>query len=99
MHWYWLCTRAAPTLQETRENKLVLRELVSRWNRPVYEKEMHYRAARTMPDETEAMEVPSRGGSSAGRRRGGGGVSWNTPQRQMATKDEAVGNILNERAR
>lgn len=82
----------------------MLRELVSRWNRPVYEKETNYRAMRSMHDEPEAMEVTpsgrnggrSGGGGGAGRRRGAvGGMS----QRDGASRDEAVGNILNERAK
>lgn len=77
----------------------MLRELVTRWNRPVYEKETNYRAMRSMHDEPEAMEVaPKRsgGGGGGGRRHGMvGGMS----QRDGASRDEAVGNILNERAR
>ncbi|CAN0296653.1 unnamed protein product, partial [Ectocarpus sp. 13 AM-2016] len=84
---------------ETTENKRRLRQLVSKWNRPVYEKETNYRARRPAQDDLEAMEVPSRGGGGAAgsgvRRR----VVHGSMRRDGASKDEAVGNILNARAR
>lgn len=86
-----------PSPQETIENKRILRDLVSKWNRPVYEKETNYRARRPAHDDLEAMEVRPKGGASAGRRRvvsGGGGMS----QRDGPSRNEAVGNILNARA-
>ncbi|CAN0262515.1 unnamed protein product [Scytosiphon promiscuus] len=63
--------------QETIENKRVLRELVSRWNRPVYEKatRTNYGHNRSANDELEAME------------------------RDGPSRNEAVGNILNARAK
>ncbi|CAN0193561.1 unnamed protein product [Ectocarpus sp. 6 AP-2014] len=85
--------------EETTENKRRLRQLVSKWNRPVYEKETNYRARRPAQDDLEAMEVPTRGGGGAagsgGRRR----VVHGSMRRDGASKDEAVGNILNARAR
>ncbi|CAM9206249.1 unnamed protein product [Hapterophycus canaliculatus] len=89
--------------QETTENKRVLRELVSRWNRPVYEKatRTNYGHNRSANDELEAMEARPRGGargagSGSGMRRV---VSGSSSQRDGPSKNEAVGNILNARAR
>ncbi|CAM9707379.1 unnamed protein product [Ectocarpus fasciculatus] len=85
--------------EETTDNKRTLRGLVSKWNRPVYEKETNYRARRPAQDDLEAMEVPTRGGGGAagsgGRRR----VIHGSMRRDGASRDEAVGNILNARAR
>lgn len=81
--------------QETTENKRILRELVSKWNRPVYEKETNYRARRPAHDDLEAMEVRPKGASAARRRV----VSGSKSQRDGASRDEAVGNILNARAK
>lgn len=84
-----------PSSQETTENKRILRELVSKWNRPVYEKETNYRARRPAHDDLEAMEVRPKGASARRRVVSGGSMS----QRDFATRDEAVGNILNARAK
>lgn len=67
----------------------------------MYEKETNYRARRPAQDDLEAMEVPTRGGGGAAGRGGmrrvvHGGMS---SRRDGASKDEAVGNILNARAR
>lgn len=78
------------------ENKRVLRELVTRWNRPVYEKGTSYRAMRSH-DEPEAMEVTPSGSSSGVRRRRM--ISGNMSKRDGASRNEAVGNILSARAR
>lgn len=80
--------------QETTQNKRVLRELVAKWNRPVYEKATTHRAMRPAEDELEAMEVNPRGSSGARRV-----VAGRMSQRDGPSKDEAVGNILNAKAR
>lgn len=90
-----LVTATDRSKQETTQNKRVLRELVSRWNRPVYEKETNYRARRPAHDDLEAMEVRPKGGGGAGRRV----VSGSMSQRELASKDEAVGNILSAKAK
>lgn len=80
--------------QETTQNKRVLRELVAKWNRPVYEKATTHRAMRPAEDDLEAMEVNPRGGSGARRV-----VAGRMSQRDGPSKDEAVGNILNAKSR
>ncbi|CAM9661520.1 unnamed protein product, partial [Discosporangium mesarthrocarpum] len=71
--------------EETQENKTMLRELVHRWNRPIYEKETNYRALKGMREEPELDPVQQEEKAAnmavaAARRKRGGGV--------------AVGNIL-----
>ena len=62
----------------------------------MYEKETNYRARRPAHDDLEAMEVRPKGASAARRRVVSGG---SMSQRDFATRDEAVGNILNARAK
>lgn len=80
--------------KETTENKRVLRQLMHRWNRPIYEKETSYRAMRAVHDEPEAMEVmpPGAKAGGGGMRRG---MARGIPQRDWPGRDESVGNILN----
>lgn len=80
--------------QETTQNKRVLRELVAKWNRPVYEKATTHRAMRPAEDDLEAMEVNPRG--SNGMRRV---VAGRMSQRDGPSKNETVGNILNAKER
>lgn len=87
--------RANGMPQETIENKRVLKELMHRWNRPIYEKETNYRAMRAIQDEPEAMEAPGPGSRSSGGRR----IIGAMPQRNGPSRDESVGNILNARAK
>lgn len=68
---------------------------MSKWNRPVYEKETNYRARRPTHDDLEAMEVRPKGASAVRRRV----VSGSMSQRDGASRNEAVGNILNARAK
>lgn len=82
-----------PLTKETRENKIVIRELVSKWNRPVYGQDASYRAMRSMQEEPEAIEVTSSGNTSNSARRRMG-ATWNARKRENPSRDEAVGNIL-----
>lgn len=62
----------------------------------MYEKETNYRARRPPAhDDLEAMEARPKGGGGPRRRV----VSGRMSQRELASKDEAVGNILNARAK
>lgn len=61
----------------------------------MYEKETNYRARRPAHDDLEAMEVRPKGASTVRRRV----VSGSMSQRDGASRDEAVGNILNARAK
>lgn len=95
--------RRALLPQETTENKRVLRDLVSRWNRPVYEKatRTNYGHNRSANDALEAMEVRPRGGargagSGSGMRQA---MSGSSSQRDGPSRNEAVGNILSARAK
>lgn len=81
--------------QETMENKRVLKELVHRWNRPIFAKGTDYRAMRAIQDEPEAMEAPGPGSRSQGVRRMVGAM----PQRDVPGRDESVGNILDAKAK
>lgn len=61
----------------------------------MYEKETNYRARRPAHDDLEAMEVRPKGASAARRRV----VSGSMSQRDGPSRNEAVGNILNARAK